>query len=156
MTPALRSAAGAAALLLVVLASGCGGGDTDEQNAYVEKVNRVQTQFSSAYRRVAGQITSTSSSAEDRKTLALLQKTITDGAADLRAVKPPSDVKKLHSELVAVLDGYGDQLDASSAAVVSRDPARAARAAAALAADTADTSTDFSKTITEINQKLRE
>lgn len=156
MTTALRSAAGAAALVLVLLASGCGGGDTDERNAYVEKVNRVQTQFSSAYRRVAGQITSTSSAAEDRKTLALLRKTITEGAADLRAVKPPSEVKKLHGELVTVLDGYGDQLDASSTDLVSRDPARAARATAALATETADTSSDFSKTIAEINQKLRE
>ncbi len=156
MTPPIRSAAGAFLLVLALLVSGCGGDDTKAQNEYVDKVNRIQTQFSSAYKRVAGQITSTTSAAEDRKTLSELQRTIEESAVELRAVKAPDNVKKLHSSLVDTLDGYGAQLAAASDDLLSSDRARVARATTTLATETADASADFIGTIADINQKLRD
>ena len=97
MTPLSRRALGTLALILALALAGCGGNDRKAQNDYVDTVNQIQAKFSSAYSRIAAQITSTTSKSEDRATLNQLENEIDTTVADLRAVKAPNEVTKLHA-----------------------------------------------------------
>ncbi|HEY3186989.1 MAG TPA: hypothetical protein VGJ70_05920, partial [Solirubrobacteraceae bacterium] len=64
---------GRVAALVLILAcglvgAGCGG-DTKENNAYVDAVNRAQSNFATQLRQLSGQITATSTAQQDRETL---------------------------------------------------------------------------------------
>lgn len=154
MTRSHRRFAGALLIAVAVALGGCGGDDRKTDNAYVDQVNRIQTKFASAYKRVASEITSTTSNREDEKTIGQLETTIDETVTDLRAVKPPAKVQKLHNDLVIVLDDYGTKLGGVSEDLLSRDEARAARAINQLASDTSDASADFTRAIDEINSTL--
>ena len=150
-----RRVVGALAVFAVIALSGCGGGDRKAQNDYVDSVNQIQEKFSSAYSRVAGQITSTTSAREDRATLNQLERSIDETVVELRAVKAPGEVSKLHKELVAVLQGYGEQLSGLTDDLLSGSPARVARATTSLASETSDASADLTRKVGEINTELR-
>jgi hypothetical protein len=156
VTRSHRCIAGALLIALAVALGGCGGDDRKTDNAYVDQVNRIQTKFASAYKRVASEITSTTSTREDEKTIGRLETTIDETVADLRAVKPPAKVEKLHNDLVIVLDDYGTKLGGLSDDLLSHDEARAARAINELASDTSDASADFTRAIDDINSKLHD
>jgi hypothetical protein len=154
VTRSHRRIAGALLIALTVALSGCGGDDRKEDNAYVDKVNRIQTKFASAYKRVASEITSTTSPKQDQKTIGQLQTTIDETVADLRSVKPPAKVEKLHNDLVIVLDDYGTKLGGVSDDLLSRNQERSTRAVNQLASDTSDASADFTRAIDDINSTL--
>ena len=67
MTPLSRRALSTLALILALALAGCGGNDRKAQNDYVDTVNQIQAKFSSAYSRIAAQITSTTSKSEDAR-----------------------------------------------------------------------------------------
>jgi hypothetical protein len=156
LTASSRRALGALALIAALALSGCGGNDRKSQNAYVDNVNQIQAQFSSTYSRIASQITSTTTAGEDRATLSQLEGAIDDTVVQLRAVKPPSEVSKLHGQLVDVLQGYGARLSGLTSDLLSASPERVSRATTALAAETTDTSSEFTRKIAEINSQLRD
>ncbi len=143
-------------LLLGVLIAGCGNGDTKQNNAYVDEVNKVQSEFAATFERLAGQITSTSSPAQDRKTLEGFKTAITTTVTDLKKIDPPSKVKDLHVQLADTIAGYGDAVDAAEGGLTKTNVAARATAAAKLSQATSQTSADFSRTIDAINRKLRE
>ena len=156
MIPAPRRVLGAVVLALALAVSGCGGGDRKAQNEYVDNVNRIQAKFSSAYSRVAGQITSTTSAREDRATLNQLKTTIDDTVVELSSVDAPSEVAKLHRELVDVLRSYAARLSGLTDDLLSGSAARRARATTSLANETSDASADFTRKVGEINTELRD
>jgi hypothetical protein len=155
--PLPRRSAGIVVVLVAVALSGCGGDDDRKaQNAYVSEVNSVQSKFSTAYSRVASQITSTTSAREDRATVTELERTLDETVAELRAVKAPSEVTELHGELVGVLQSYSIALGGLTDDLLSRSRERVARATTLLANETSDASADFSRKINEINSQLRD
>ena len=157
MTPLpRRRALGTLVLVLALALAGCGGNDRKAQNDYVDTVNQIQAKFSSAYSRIAAQITSTTSKREDRATLDQLENEIDTTVTDLRAVKAPTEVAKLHTELVGVLENYGTQIGGLSDDLLAGNPARAARAMSSLASETSDASADFTRKVSEINSQLRD
>lgn len=150
-----RLAAGAIVVGLALAGAGCGGGDVEQSNAYVDRVNNTQTRFASSFDRLSRQITSASSPAQDRKTLRGVAASVDVTVADLRKVEPPEKVKKLHAKLVDAISGYGEAIGAAERDL-GGGAAEAARTQARLAADTTKTSATVTSTIAQINQKLRE
>ena len=158
MIPLPRRTAGIAVVLIALALSGCGGGDDRKaQNEYVSEVNSVQSKFSTAYSRIASQITSTTSAREDRATVSQLERTLDETVTELRAVKAPSEVAKLHGELVGVLQEYATTLELTRPTTCFRPAARASPVRRRCSAsETSDTSADFSRKISEINEQLRD
>ena len=150
--------AGALVLLLLaaVLLAGCGGGDTKTNNAYVDQVNKVQSEFAATFERLSGQITATSTAAQDRATLESFKKAIDGTVADLRAITPPGKVKDLHAQLAATIARYGSAIAAAEKGLTHADAATRAKAASRLSQETSTTSADFSRVIDEINRKLHQ
>lgn len=150
----MRRLAACVVLLSLVLA-GCGGGDTEQSNAYVDSVNLAQTRFASSFERLARDITSSSTPAQDAKTLRSIEATINATVADLRKIKPPDKAKGPHDQLVEAIAAYGAAIGAAEGKL-GGSAAQATAAEARLAADTARTSTQVNQAIAAINQKLRE
>ncbi|HMS61253.1 MAG TPA: hypothetical protein PKD63_03165 [Solirubrobacteraceae bacterium] len=144
-----------ALLLLTFLLAGCGGDDVQESNAYVDNVNLAQSRFASSFERLARDITSSSTPAEDRKTLRSINATLATTVADLRKIKAPEKVRAQHDQLVEALAEYEEAVGAAQGKL-GGSAEQATAAEARLAADTARTSTRVTAAITAINQKLQE
>jgi hypothetical protein len=145
----------AALLAAALLASGCGGADVEESNAYVEKVNLAQSRFGSGFERLAREITRTSTPAQDGSTLRAIEKTLDTTVADLRRIEPPERVADQHEQLVAAIAGYGQSVEAAADAL-GGSAQRAAEAQARLAAETERASTRVSSAVGAINRKLQD
>lgn len=136
-------------------ATGCGGGDTKKANAYVDSVNIAQAQFASSFERLSREITTSSTPAQDRKTLRSIAGALETTVADLRRIEPPAKVKKQHAELVDAMAAYDDAV-AAAVRGLAGSTAAATAAEARLASDTARTSTRVTAAVAAINQRLRE
>ncbi|MCU0259015.1 MAG: hypothetical protein MUC84_03415 [Solirubrobacteraceae bacterium] len=150
--------AGRAALAVTLAAgalAGCGSGDTDAKNAYVDEVNQAQNRFASTFEQLSGQITTTSTPGEDRRTLRGFETAIDKTAGELEAVTPPGEVKELHAELIDEMRGYGEAVGQFREAV-GGELDEVTRAQATLATKTSQTSSEINRTIDRINQALRE
>ena len=143
------------AALLALAVAGCGGGDVEQSNAYVDSVNLAQTRFASSFERLARDITSTSTPAQDRATLRSIGSSLDATVLDLRKIKPPEKVKAQHDQLVNAIADYGTAIGEAQQKL-GGTPEQATAAEARLAADTAETSTKVNAAIAAINQKLRE
>lgn len=155
--PGTRAAVGAALAACALLAAGCGGGNVEEKNAYVEEVNRVQEEFAATFERLAGQVTSTSTAREDRRTLEGFGRTVDETVDELRQVEPPEDVRGLHEELVDEISGYGEAIATAEAQfTASASLEQLTKAQARLAESTSRTSSAVNQKIGEINARLRE
>jgi sigma54-dependent transcription regulator len=146
------------ALVVVALAlavSGCGA-DTKAANDYVDAVNKAQNDFATKFDELSGRITSTSTAAEDRKTLDGFKKAIDKVVKDFRAVKAPDKVKALHGKLIAEISSYGKEIDKAKAAFADEDPKAIVKAQADLVSALTRVQAQINTTIGEINKKLRE
>jgi hypothetical protein len=147
-----------AALVLIVacglVGAGCGG-DTKENNAYVDAVNRAQSSFATQLRQLSGQITATSTAEQDRRTLRGFE-TVVDGVVRrLRTVEPPARVSGLHNQLIGAIDDYGRQIEKARDAFRSRSPSKIIAAQTDLISAITAVSARINRTIDEINRKLR-
>jgi len=135
--------------------AGCGGGGgVKEANTYVDKVNAAQNRFASTIDSLSAQITSTSTPAEDKATLAHFQDAVDRVVKDLHAVKPPEKVQADHAQLIAAMEGFGGQVHEVSAALSSGSATKLLEAQQQLAKATADVSQKINATIAAINRKL--
>ena len=138
------------------MASGCGS-DTKAANDYVDAVNQAQNDFATKFDQLSGQITSTSTAAQDRQTLDGFKQAIDKVVADFRAVKAPDKVKALHAQLIAEISAYGERDRQGQGRVLRRRPAGdrqgAGRSRQRRDAGSRRRST---QTIADINKKLRE
>jgi hypothetical protein len=141
------------ALALVV--SGCGS-DTKAANDYVDAVNRAQSEFATKFDQLSGQITSTSTAAQDRQTLDGFRQAIDKVVGDFRAVKVPSKVKPLHDRLIAEVSAYGVQIDKAKGAFSDDDPKAIVKAQTDLVNAVTKVQAQINQTIADINKKLRE
>lgn len=140
---------------LALVASGCGS-DTKEANDYVDAVNKAQTDFATKFDQLSGQITSTSTAAQDRQTLDGFKQAIDKVVADFRAVKAPDKVKPLHDQLISEISAYGREIDKAKGAFSDDDPQAIVKAQADLVSAVTRVQSQINKTIADINKKLRE
>ena len=140
---------------LALVSSGCGS-DTKAANDYVDAVNRAQSEFATKFDQLSGQITSTSTAAQDRQTLDGFRQAINKVVGDFRAVKVPSKVKPLHDRLIAEVSAYGVQIDKAKGAFSDNDPQAIVKAQADLVSAVTRVQAQINQTIADINKKLRE
>ena len=140
---------------LALFASGCGS-DTKAANDYVDAVNRAQSEFATKFDQLSGQITSTSTAAQDRQTLDGFRQAIDKVVGDFRAVKVPSKVKPLHDRLIAEISAYGVQIDKAKGAFSDDDPKAIVKAQTDLVNAVTKVQAQINQTIADINKKLRE
>jgi hypothetical protein len=149
LTPVLIVAA------LALVAAGCGT-DTKEANDYVDAVNKAQNAFATKFDELSGQITSTSTAAQDRKTLDGFRQAIDKVVADFRAVKAPDKVKDLHGKLISEVSAYGREIDKAKGAFSDDDPQAIVKAQADLVSAVTRVQSQINQTIADINKKLRD
>ena len=138
----------------LVLAS-CGGSADDGGARYVERVNAAQQAFAKRVDELSAGITSTSSAERDRKTLRSFEQAVDEVGGDLRRIRPPGELRALHTRLVSAVDGYGQEVEqATETLQSSRSPARLRDAQRELAKATTAFGTTLNRTIEEINQEL--
>jgi hypothetical protein len=152
--PKLIRVALVAALALSLVATGCGT-DNKQKNAYVDAVNKAQTDFSTTFDKLSSRITSTSTPHQDRQTLQGFEDAIGSVVRNLRAVKAPASVKPLHQRLITEIAGYGAEIATAKKAFASRSASKIVKAQTDLVSAVTAVSAQINKTIDQINTKLR-
>jgi hypothetical protein len=152
----MRCLAPLAALLaaFALIAGGCGS-DTKARNDYVDAVNRAQNEFAATFDRLESRITSTSTPAQDQKTLGGFKKAVDKVVGDLRAIDVPDAVKAEHRQLVDEISTYGREIDKAQHAFSTGDPQAIIKAQVAFRTAVTRVSRQINRTIDAINQKLR-
>jgi hypothetical protein len=149
----LRAAVLLVALLALAGSTGCSGHTSDE-NAYVDQLNKVQSDFASSVAKAL----SPAPSRMNAKALAIQRlgslETATDKlVAGLKAVDPPAKVKSLHHELIGELERFQVQVKKAVVSLTSVEPTDAQAQVATAALQFGPT---IRKTISAINDKLQE
>jgi hypothetical protein len=143
------------ALVTLLLAAGCGSGETEQGNAYVERVNAAQTDFARTINRLNGRVSPRSTPGEDRSTLRGYTRAIDEVVADLRGIDPPTTVAPLHDRLIADMNAYGTRVRAASSSVqAKRSSGRVLDAQQGLLDATDTVSRQINDTIGAINRRL--
>jgi hypothetical protein len=135
-------------------AAGCGG-ESNENKAYVDAVNRAQSDFAKQFKQLSGRITATSTAGQDRETLRGFEAVIADVVDRLRNVKPPERVGRLHEQLIAAIESYGREIEKARDRLRSRSPARIIAAQTELISSITQVSARINRTIDQINKRLR-
>jgi DNA-binding ferritin-like protein len=149
-----RSRLAAPAALAAALAlTGCGEGGGE--GAYVERVDRAQREFAERVTQLSGDITATSTVAEDRRTLRRFEAALDEVVGDLRAIRPPGEVRPLHERLVRALAGYEREVAEAVRALDGSSPARVRDAQRELADAATDVDDEITRTTAAINDALR-
>jgi hypothetical protein len=156
MTRLLRAAVLLVAVLALAGATGCGGSNSDE-NAYVDQLNKVQNDFASSVAKAL----SSEPSRLDAKAHAIqsfdsLETAIDKLIVDLKAVDPPAKVESLHNELLSEMQQFQVQVKKAAASLSSSDPEAILAAQAQFATEAGQLGTKIRKTISGINDKLKE
>jgi hypothetical protein len=151
-----RRLAGLSLAVLALGAAGCGGDDNEATDAYVDDVNRIQSQLVTTYQRVASEITTGSTAGEDAATVERLQAAVDRTAAQLSKVEAPSEVERLHEQLTSALGAYGDDLETAAGGLASGEREQITEARAELTEQTDALREQFATTITDINNRLRD
>jgi len=144
-----------ATVLLALALGGCGN-DVGKSNTYVDAVNKAQNDFAVTFDRLNGSITSTSTPAQDRKTLGRFQAAVADVTGRLSAVEPPAAVATLHKQLIREISGYGKEVEKARKAFASTDPQKVIAAQTDLVTAVTSVASRINTTIDQINKKLRE
>ena len=150
-----RLSPGLIVVALALVAAGCGT-DTKAANDYVDAVNQAQNHFAPKFDQLSGQITSTSTPAQDRQTLDGFRQAIDKVVADFRAVKAPDKVKALHDKLIAEISAYGRQIDKAKGGVLRQRPAGDRQGPGRSRQRGDEGQAQINQTIADINKKLRE
>jgi hypothetical protein len=143
------------AATVLVAAAGCGGGNANRDNAYVDQVNAAQSQFASTVKRLTGRVTADSSPTQDRRTLRSFTKAVDEVVVDLRRIQPPTPVRGLHRDLVADMDAYAGEVHSAASSVTSGDADKLVASQQRLLRATTTVSAQINQAIDEINQTLR-
>lgn len=148
----MKRLAGALAIAaLAVIGVGCGN---DEQNDYVEEVNRLQTELvDEVTAAVSGAVPTNQQDAAE--IAAELEQVFADGAEQFESVTPPEEVADLHEQLVKQIDGIAEQVGAAEEAFTSGNATEASQAALALQEASNRIQTDLNGLIDQINSELQ-
>jgi hypothetical protein len=144
-----------AALAVGVFVAGCGS-DTKSANDYVDAVNRAQNDFASTFDRLRTKVTPTSTPEQDQKTLDGFKRAVDKVVRDLRAVKAPDKVDRLHRELVAEISTYGTEIDKAKRMFAEGAAKAVLKARTDFGTAVTRVNRQIQRTIDAINKKLRE
>jgi hypothetical protein len=153
MTSLLRAAVACLAVLSLVVVAGCGG-DTKSKNDYVSAINKVQTDFADNVNKVGAAPAGGDPVQAAKDTFSNLKTAIDKVIADLRAVKPPDQVKTLHNQLITEMTEFNAQVKLAGDSLSAKDPQTLISAQSKFATSASTLGTRISKTITDINTKL--
>ncbi len=157
MTRVTRRMAPTVAPILAALAlAACGGSDKKEQNAYAREVNAAQSKFASTVRTVSEEVRPGSSVSRQQRTLRRFEAAIDGVVEDLRDIDPPSEVEREHERLVAVLRGFGADIEKANEAMRNPTPRSIDVAKQRVASATQSVNARVDAAIAAINVKLRE
>lgn len=131
-----------------------GSAAVDRASDYVDAVNEAQEEFAATVNDLAGRITETSSTAEDRATLAQFESEIDNTVAGLRAIDPPEEVTTQHERLLGVLERYGEEVGQALQAFDTEDSEGLIAAQTRLLDATNSTSAEIEEALAEIDQEL--
>ena len=153
--PRLGTLAVSLLLLVVPVLSACGD-DTDEQNDYVDEVNRVTTDLNDELSRIPEQVSSIGNPGEAAEAFASFNEAVDSAAAQLEAIDPPEEVEELQDQLV----GEVERLAAEAASVPDEiregGPAAVIGVATGFIAEANRVSADIDATLDEINSVLQD
>ena len=142
------------AALALVVGSGCGS-DTKKSNDYIKQINKVQQDFATNVQKVGSSASAGSDPlASAQKTFADLKTAIDKAISDLKAVSPPDKVKDLHSQLVAEMNQFSQEVKTAGDSLKSKDPQKILQAQSKFATDAGSIETKVTQTIDQINTKL--
>jgi hypothetical protein len=142
-----------AALAVALVAGGCGG-DTKTNNAYIDKVNKAQSDFVAVVDNSESRIQGNGSDKETATQLGMIQAAAAKVVVKLRAIEPPEKVKTLHATLVKEAQGLVTAFQKASDAYASGDPAKILTAKVDLSKDIEQVNSQLNTTITQLNNKL--
>ena len=154
----MRSLRRPAAVFLAVLslggAAGCGS-DRKAADDYVRAINRVQADFAKSVDKVRRAPAGRDPAVAAKRTFRALGAAIDRVIADLRAVKPPANVRSLHGRLVAEMGDFDAQVRAAGNSLSSRSRRKMLAAQSKFATQSSALGSRIAKTIDAINRKLR-
>ena len=133
----------------------CGDDDTEQRNAYAEQLNRAQGDFARSFRDLSGEITSTTTPGQGRKTLQGFEEAVDDVVADLRRIQAPEGLGSLHNRLITEIADYGEEIRTAKEAYETRSPRKILEAQNALVDATTAISGRINRTIAAINKGLQ-
>lgn len=148
----------ALALLLtaaVVPLAGCGSGNADAKNAYVEQVQAAQRSFVNRFTLVRKRLTATSDLRQDRATLIDFGDATQRFVSALRRIKPPSAVKAQHARLIGAVKAYQLEVQQASKRLGTGTTQDRAAVRTQLSSQVQDTQEKIQKAISDINAGLR-
>lgn len=144
----------AVALALAVAVGACGD-DTKTKNSYVEQVNQAQSNFvavvDDSQSRIQG---GNASNTETATQLDMIRAAAAKVVVQLRAIKPPDNVKTLHGTLVKEAQGLVAAFAKAADAYRSQDPSQILTAKVDLGKDIDRVNGQLNATIQQLNNKL--
>ena len=143
----------AATLALALVATGCGG-DTKTKNAYVDQVNRAQSNFVAVVDDSQSRLQGNASNQETATQLDMIRAAAAKVVVQLRGIKPPDKVRTLHASLVKEARGLVDAFQKAADAYRSGDPAKILTAKVDLGKDIDRVNAQLNATIQQLNTKL--
>ena len=143
----------AVALALAVALGACGG-NTKTKNSYVEKVNQAQSNFVAGVDDSQSRIQGDASDAETATQLDMIRAAAAKVVVELRAIKPPDNVKTLHASLVKEAQGLVAAFKKAADAYRSEDPSQILTAKVDLGKDIDRVNGQLNATIEQLNRKL--
>jgi hypothetical protein len=146
-----RAIAALIALFAVVAIAACGG-ETETNNEYVEKVNQIQADFATSAGKI-GEATNPSTAASGIRSV---KDGLDKAVSDLEGVDAPEDLKVDHNKLVSILKKFSSDISTALRDITGADPAKIGAAITSLGTAAAAATTQFSTTISQMNEKLKE
>ncbi|MEA2149648.1 MAG: hypothetical protein QOD69_1478 [Solirubrobacteraceae bacterium] len=151
-----RVAATSTAIVAVLALAACGGGtSTKDKNAYARKVNAAQQRFASTVSTVDQASGSKSSIAVQQRTLQRFKRAIDGVVGDLRRIDAPGEVAKEHDRLVAVMQGFDNDIGQASDALRNPTTTAIAQAKQRVGLATRSVNGKVNAAISAINVKLK-
>jgi hypothetical protein len=154
MRGALRGVLAVALALSVTAAAGCGG-DTKAKNEYVTAVNKAQSDFVAIVDDSESRIGANASDQDTAKQLDGIRSAAANVVVELRGIKPPDNVRTLHTSLVREAEGLVSAFKRAADAYHSGDPSKILTAKVRLTKDIKDVNRQLNATIQALNEKLR-
>ena len=146
-------AAVAVALAFLLLAAGCGG-DTKAKNEYVAAVNKAQADFVAVVDDSQSRLGDNADNQFTATELARIELAAATVVRELRRIKPPSNVRTLHTSLVREAQGLVAAFRKAADAYKSGEPKRILAAKVDLTNDVRKANGQLNATIQALNRKL--
>jgi hypothetical protein len=149
----MRSVLALALAVFVAIAAGCGS-DTKAKNNYVAAVNKAQSDFVAVVDDSESRLSGNAGNAETATQLDMIRAAAAKVVVGLRAVKPPSNVRTLHSNLIREAQGLVTAFQKAADAYRSGEPSKILTAKVDLTKDVTRVNAQLNATIQALNGKL--